>query len=53
MPLLIIICFFSFAGLAHVIGQENENKRLYDKCLVEQQDKSHKDAIELCKERVK
>lgn len=35
------------------IGSLVENNRLYKKCLVEQQDKSHKEAVELCRERTK
>lgn len=38
---------------AFQMGSSVENVRLYKKCLVEQQDKSHKEAVELCRERTK
>jgi hypothetical protein len=44
---------FIFMLLGAFIGAEVEESRLYKKCLVEQQDKPHKDAVALCTERVK
>lgn len=35
------------------LGTAVENNRLYRKCLVEQQDRTHKEAVELCRERTK
>jgi len=35
------------------IGHDRENKRLYEKCLVENRTLTHEAATTLCKERVK
>jgi len=35
------------------IGASIENFRLYKSCMVEMQDKPHKEAISICKERTK
>lgn len=40
-------------SIAFDFGTTVENTRLYRKCLVEQQDRTHKEAVELCKERTK
>jgi len=48
---LALLYLFGY-GLVQV-GITYENTRLYEKCLIEQQDKTHKDAVELCKERTK
>lgn len=39
--------------LGVILGTRAETARLYDKCLVEMQNKPYKEATELCKERVK
>lgn len=39
--------------LFHEGSTATENKRLYSKCLVELEQKAHKEVIEFCKERVK
>ena len=55
MTEFIIVCtiigFFSF--FSGIVSTEAENKRLYEKCKIEFQDKPYKEAIEICKERVK
>lgn len=54
------ISFLSFLVLmmimilaANGIGADNEMQRIKQKCLIEMQEKPHKEAMEICKERVK
>lgn len=51
--LFVVFMAIGIAFVSNIAGRIEENTRLYDKCVVEFQDKPHKDVIELCKERVK
>ena len=42
-----------FFLIGTMVGFKGEISRLEQKCLVEMQDKIHKEATEICKERVK
>jgi len=54
---LIFVCGLSiFLGLAlalHETGRKQENRRLFDKCLVINSDMTYNRAVEICKERMK
>lgn len=50
IELLLVILLGVFAFMS---GELSENDRLKQKCLVEMQDKPHKEATTICNERVK
>ena len=47
-----ISCFSIFV-VGKVAGEHDERDRLYTKCLAEHETMPHKEAVALCKERVK
>lgn len=58
MKVFIAICFIlaAFCGLMSFTlksGESYERERIYNKCLVEQQNKLYIEAVNICKERVK
>ncbi len=50
-----VCLFFVLLGvvLGDTISTANERTRIYEKCLVEQESLPHKNAVTVCKERVK
>lgn len=51
--LLFGVMLFIILSAPFHIGVIMENARLYKSCMIEMQDKVHKEAIEICKERTK
>lgn len=52
MLLFGVMLFLVLSAPFH-IGLMMENNRLYKSCMLEMQDKTHKEAVEICKERTK
>ena len=51
---VLVVCLFMFLTvLGKSMGTSGERDRLYTKCLTEHESLPHKDAVALCKERVK
>lgn len=58
MKEFIVFCFIlaAFCGIMALTakaGAKDEQERIYNKCLVEQQNKLYIEAVNICKERVK
>lgn len=58
MKEFIIICFILSAicglnALSANAGAKDEQNRIYNKCLIEHQNKPYVEAVDTCKERVK
>lgn len=48
-----LFCVLLGVVLGDTISTANERTRIYEKCLVEQESLPHKNAVTVCKERVK
>jgi hypothetical protein len=49
---LSVMCF-AVAVIGAAVGEKVERARIYEKCMIEKQDDTHKAAVEFCRERVK
>lgn len=51
--LVFIVFMMMVISVAYAMGSDRETHRLRQKCLVEMEDKPHKEATTICNERVK
>ncbi len=47
-----MLCF-AVAVIGAAVGEKVERARIYEKCMIEKQDDTHKAAVEFCKARIK
>ena len=50
---LLVVGGAGLVAMGERLGTASERNRLYDKCLTEHESLPHKDAVAVCKERVK
>ena len=50
--LIVIGLLVAFSAIGNAFGTRDENRRIYEKCLVELEDVPHKEAIKVCEDRV-